>query len=421
MAFTNMSVTDTYDALLSTTLRNYRKKLEDNIFLKHPLLMWLNDKGRRKTQNGGYQIMIPLLYGENTTVQNYDKYDILDTTPQEGITTAKYDWKQLAISIAISRKEERQNSGEHQLINLLEAKLMQAEESAYWYLADMLHGRHGAGGETYCETGNSYDSIGGTNVTAGGNQFTSLDHFVRQAWGNAYTYGAADPTSQTVTCGGITTVMTSDGAGSAYHEMDDYTISASTNPWWLNYSIPGWNRLKRGGILGANTSDAVNDTVADFDGGTSQFQISAMRTLYNTLSDGGEHPDLGLCAQDLYENYEAALMPLERFTDTKLGDAGFLNLKFKGMTLMLDHGITTTVPLTPTATTAPAAPLYMLNSRYLNWVVDSGTDFITTPFFRPENQDAKVAQILLMANLVCSNRSKQGVLSFANTADVYEA
>ena len=30
MAFTNMSVTDTYDALLSTTLRNYRKKLEDN-------------------------------------------------------------------------------------------------------------------------------------------------------------------------------------------------------------------------------------------------------------------------------------------------------------------------------------------------------------------------------------------------------
>ena len=39
----------------------------------------------------------------------------------------------------------------------------------------------------------------------------------------------------------------------------------------------------------------------------------------------------------------------------------------------------------------------MLNSKYLEWTVHSERDFATTPFFRPENQDARVAQILLMA------------------------
>lgn len=124
-----ISVTDTYDSLLSTTLRNYSRKLRDNIFNSMPLLKWFTSKGRIQTEDGGYQIVEHLMYGKNSTVKAYSGYETLDTTPQEGITIALFDWKEYGGTIAISRKERRQNSGKHQLLNLLKAKIQQAEMS----------------------------------------------------------------------------------------------------------------------------------------------------------------------------------------------------------------------------------------------------------------------------------------------------
>ena len=413
MAYTNMSITDTYDALLSSTLRNYRKQLEDNIFHKLPLLYWLNDKGRRKTQDGGYQIMVPLLYGENSTVKFYNKYDVLDVTPQEGMTMARYDWKQLGGSISISRKEERMNSGQHAIFNLLEAKIMQLEETMRWVVNDYLHGRYGSTGKTYCESGNAVDSAGGANVSSGGNEFNSLDHIVRPARG----YMDTDTTTaRTETCGGIQTSVTTDGGGDTESDYIGVTVTGYTNAWWLPYSIPGFQRIQRGGVPGSMYNTTEVGYAGYITNNSNQNLITTMRTLYNMISDGAESPDIGLTSRSVFETYESALMPLERFTDVKTGDAGFQNLRFKGMTLMFDHGIVTSVPTAAPTAAAPAVPLYMLNSRYLSWVVDSGTDFITTPFQRPPDQDAKVAQVLLMANLTCSNRSKQGVIACANNA-----
>lgn len=124
-----ISVTDTYDALLSSTLRNYSKKLRDNIFNSMPFLKWLTAKGRVDLQDGGYQIVEPLLYGKNTTVKSYSGYEQLDTTPQDGVTSGFYDWKEYGGTIAISRRERRQNSTKHQILNLLRVKIQQAEMS----------------------------------------------------------------------------------------------------------------------------------------------------------------------------------------------------------------------------------------------------------------------------------------------------
>ena len=124
-----ISVTDTYDALLSTTLRNYSRKLRDNIFNSFPYLKWLRSKDRVQHEDGGYQIVEHLMYGKNTTFASKTAYGTLDTTPQEGITVAIYDWKEIGGTISISRKERRQNSGKHQLLNLLKAKTTQAEMS----------------------------------------------------------------------------------------------------------------------------------------------------------------------------------------------------------------------------------------------------------------------------------------------------
>jgi hypothetical protein len=59
-------------------------------------------------------------------------------TPQEGITAAIYNWKQIAASIAISGIEEAKNRGTEAIIKLLNAKIMQAEMSIKKLVNDQL-------------------------------------------------------------------------------------------------------------------------------------------------------------------------------------------------------------------------------------------------------------------------------------------
>ena len=124
-----MAANSNFDNLLTTTLANYRSQLTDNVFTARPLTYTLMEKGRIRMLNGGTKIVEPLIYGQNSTVASYSGYDSLSLAPQEGISAAEYDWKQYAASIAISGIEEAKNNGEQEIINLLEAKIMQAEES----------------------------------------------------------------------------------------------------------------------------------------------------------------------------------------------------------------------------------------------------------------------------------------------------
>ena len=160
-----------FDALLSTTLANYRSQLTDNVFTARPLTYTLMDKGRIRMLNGGTKIVEPLIYGESTTVKSYSDYDSIALTPQTGISAAEYDWKQYAASISISGIEEAKNNGEAEIINLLEAKIMQAEESMRegfnrMFFADGT----GNGGKDWNGLGNlieSGNSVGGINSASG--------------------------------------------------------------------------------------------------------------------------------------------------------------------------------------------------------------------------------------------------------------
>src|SRR3990167_7464471 len=123
------SLTDSYDALLTTTLRAMQPRLHDNISRGNSFLSYLNMRGRWRQQDGGERVKVPLIYSMNSTADIYSGYGNLDTTPQDGITSAFYAWAQLAVAIAISRKEKRQNSGRSAQMSLLESKTKQAEAS----------------------------------------------------------------------------------------------------------------------------------------------------------------------------------------------------------------------------------------------------------------------------------------------------
>jgi len=165
-----------FDALLSTTLANYRAQLTDNVFTARPLTYFLMDKGRIRMVDGGTKIVEPLIYGQNGTVASYSGYDTISLTAQDGMSAAEYDWKQYAASIAISGIEEAKNNGEAAIINLLEAKIMQAEESMREGFNQMFFGDGtGNSGKNWNGLGNLVESgntVGGINSANGqGNDF----------------------------------------------------------------------------------------------------------------------------------------------------------------------------------------------------------------------------------------------------------
>ena len=129
-----------FDAILSTTLKHYTPQLEDNIFSNVTLLYWLREADHIEKVSGRQSIVEPLLYAVNGTTGSYSGYDSVSTTPQEGISAAVYDWKQYAVSVAISGKEERQNSSKEQIISLIKAKIDQAEMSAIDAMNIMFYG-----------------------------------------------------------------------------------------------------------------------------------------------------------------------------------------------------------------------------------------------------------------------------------------
>ena len=118
---------DNTDSLLATTksvLLGMGDWMEDQIFTAIPMLNFLDQKAK-KIKQGGASILIPMQFAKNDTVTWYSGYDILDTTPQEGMTMAQEPWRNAAASISISGEEERANSGEGQMYSLIKAKINQ--------------------------------------------------------------------------------------------------------------------------------------------------------------------------------------------------------------------------------------------------------------------------------------------------------
>lgn len=183
-----------FDALVSTTIKNYRPKLIENLMTYEVFFWLLKEKGMVTEEDGSRGIVQPLLYGENDTVKSYSGWDLLDITPQEGISAAEFDWKFLATSITINGEEEFRNSGSKtRVIELLKTKVKQAELSLQLSLNAMLFGDGtGNGGKDIMglggavEEGSSWGTYGGINRT---------NHaFWRNQWinGGLAAYGSGD-------------------------------------------------------------------------------------------------------------------------------------------------------------------------------------------------------------------------------------
>ena len=129
-----------FDEILSTTLKNYIPKLTDNIFTARPLFYALTNGQTIRRVSGGAKIVVPIIYGTNSTAGSYSGTDTISTTAQTGITAAEYDWKQYAATVTINGIEEAKNNGEAQIIDLLEGKIFQTQETIIENMNTMFFG-----------------------------------------------------------------------------------------------------------------------------------------------------------------------------------------------------------------------------------------------------------------------------------------
>ncbi|HEY1299234.1 MAG TPA: phage major capsid protein [Stellaceae bacterium] len=115
--------------ITTTTLFNRSRKLADNVTKNNAILQRLSARGKVKPVDGGQAIVQELEYSENGTYKRYSGYDILNISPSDVFTAAQYPWAQAAVAVSISGLEELQNSGEERMIDLLEARIGNAERT----------------------------------------------------------------------------------------------------------------------------------------------------------------------------------------------------------------------------------------------------------------------------------------------------
>jgi hypothetical protein len=116
-----------FDDVVTTTLRKRTKRLRDNVSNNTALLMRLKERGRMRTFSGGRTIVEEIAFAGPGNYTRYSGYDPINISQGDMLTAAEFNIKQAAVAISMSGLEELQNRGEEQTIELLGARIEQAE------------------------------------------------------------------------------------------------------------------------------------------------------------------------------------------------------------------------------------------------------------------------------------------------------
>ncbi len=194
------------------------------------------------------------------------------------------------------------------------------------------------------------------------------------------------------------------------------------------------------GGLSRSTYTTLQSTVTA-SGGT--LTLAKMSTLYNAISSGSVHPDLGVTTEGIFSLYEALLTPqlrmyVERPNMSKMGDMGsvgtgmvggygFTGLYFKGFPVLADEKAS--------SYSGRTTPLYFLNTDFLQWYAlpmasteaikyksvdiegndyaDSvdGLGFSWSGWIKPTNQAALIGHVYLGGQLITDDPKRLGVLT----------
>jgi len=164
-------------------------------------------------------------------------------------------------------------------------------------------------------------------------------------------------------------------------------INSSTFPFWQNIVQSAAAPLQGGGAI------TVSATTME----------SLMLPLYIKLTRGTDQPDIIVMSDDYFSFFEQSQTSLKRYVGANGNPetdavAGFVTMKYKNADVFFDSSGGT-----------PAAHAYFINTDYFELVAHRDANMTIMDELKSVNQDAVVIPCLWMGNLVCSNRSLQGV------------
>ena len=149
-----------------------------------------------------------------------------------------------------------------------------------------------------------------------------------------------------------------------------------------------------GGIATADASwwKAIEDS------STTALSIPVLQGQIGDTTVGADRPTVIMLTQDLYDDLFGLLQPQQRFQDTETANAGFTNLLFSGIPVIVDSHV-------------PASFLFCLNEKYIMFKMHKDENFKFQPFERPYNQNTAYAKIYTACILASNNRRMHGKFS----------
>ena len=341
MAFPNLS------EIVTTTLRNRTGELADNMTRNNATLLRLTRKGNLKTFSGGRTIVQELNYADNQTYQWYSGYQTLNIAPSQVFTAAEFPIRQSAVAVSISGLEELQNSGEEAIIDMLESRIMNAEDT---FMNGLSQGIYGDGTVT--------NSIGGLQLlvaaspstgTVGGIDRSQWTFWQNQTW-SAATDGNAVLSSATI-----------------LQQMDSL-----------------WVKLIRG-------RDFPDLIIAD--NVMYKYYLNALQAIQRIQTENAA-PDMA----------EAGFQSLKYLNADVVLDGGFQGFSSDPLPPQTSSS-------TSGLGGIPSTTMYMLNTKYLHWRPHSRRNMVPLdPDRFSVNQDAMVRLIGWAGNMTVSNSFLQGYL-----------
>jgi len=342
MAFPNLS------EIVTTTLRNRTGELADNMSRNNAALLRLTRRGNLKTFSGGRTIVQELNYADNQTFQWYSGYQTLNIAPSQVFSAAEYPIRQSAVAVSISGLEELQNSGEEAIIDLLESRIMNAEDTFMNGLSQGIYG-----------DGSVANSVGGLQLLV-----------------------AANPATGTV--GGIDR--------SQWQFWRNQTWSASTNGATVLSSASILSQMDALWTLLVRGRDYPDLIIMD--NVMYRYYLAALQSIQRIGPDATA-PDMA----------EYGFMSLKYLNSDVVLDGGFQGFSTDPLPFQLSTS-------TSAVGGAPSTTAYFLNTKYIHWRPHARRNMVPLdPDRFSVNQDAMVRLVGWAGNMTVSNSFLQGVLT----------
>lgn len=138
------------------------------------------------------------------------------------------------------------------------------------------------------------------------------------------------------------------------------------------------------GVTGYQALNSYIDSV----GGN--ITLGRLRYAMGKATVGTRKPDLILCRQNVYDQIWERVQPQQRFLSDRhndLANIGFEGITFDGAAIMVDNHL-------------PSGVVYGLNTDYIKLVINKDRNFHFSDWQRPINSDQRIAQILVIGNLI---------------------